>query len=64
MKTQKFSLKIVCMIGIEIIDRLGENHNLHYLHRDIKPENIVIRNLSDFSNIYLIDFRLTKLYKN
>ena len=33
------------MIGIEIIDRLEEIHNLHYLYRDVKPENIVIGNL-------------------
>ena len=39
------------MIGIEIIDRLEEIHNLNYLYRDVKQEKIVIGNLSDFSNI-------------
>lgn len=32
-----FSLKTTLMIGLQLITRLEELHNNHYLYRDVKP---------------------------
>ena len=59
-----FNLKDVCMIGIQILDRLEYIHNKNIIHRDIKPDNFVIGINEDKKNIYLIDFGLAKRYRN
>ena len=56
---EKFSLKTVCMLAIEILKILKNIHNKHYIHRDIKPDNFAI-GYSDQSKLYLIDFGLAK----
>jgi serine/threonine protein kinase len=38
-------------------------HSKNFIHRDIKPENFVIGR-DDISLIYLIDFGLSKYYRN
>ncbi len=41
----------------------SEFHNKNLIHRDIKPENFVIGN-EHLGTIYLIDFGLSKYYKD
>ena len=60
---EKFSLKTVCMLAIEILKILKNIHNKHYIHRDIKPDNFAI-GYSDQSKLYLIDFGLAKQYRS
>ena len=58
-----FSLKDVCMIAIQMLERLEFIHSKYVIHRDLKPENIVV----DFETktiIYLIDFGLAKKYRS
>ena len=60
----KFTIHTICLIAIQLINRIEFLHRHHYIHRDIKPENFVI-GIEDKSNIiYLIDFGLAKRYKN
>ena len=60
----KFSVKTVCMLGIQMITRLEWIHTKHILHRDIKPDNFVM-GLGDKSHIvYLLDFGLSKKYRS
>lgn len=59
---RKFSIKTVFMIGKACLSRIEFLHHRHYLHRDIKPDNFVTDR--SFSKIYLIDYGLSKEYRN
>ena len=39
---KKFTLKTVCMVGIQMLDRLEFIHSKNIIHRDIKPDNFVL----------------------
>ncbi|MCQ2815706.1 MAG: casein kinase 1 family protein [archaeon] len=60
----KFSIKTVCMLGIQMITRLENIHIKHILHRDIKPDNFTIGRGDKSHLIYLIDFGLSKKYRS
>jgi len=62
--TRNFTLKTILLIAIEIIDRLRQVHENHYVHRDIKPENFLVGKNSSDNLIYLIDFGLAKRYRD
>ena len=62
-KYDNFSIKDVCMIALQSLDRLEYIHSKFIIHRDIKPQNFVIgRNDPDV--IYLIDFGLSRKYRS
>ena len=64
MKMQKkLSLKDVCLIGIQILDRLEWIHSKNIIYRDIKPQNFLIGK-DDPNTIYIIDFGLCKKYRS
>ena len=56
----KFSLKTVVMIGLNMLKCIENLHSMKYIHRDIKPENFVIGTEGNHHTIYLIDFGLSK----
>ena len=58
-----FTVKDICMILIQLLDRLEFVHSKYIIHRDIKPENIMV----DYQTkriVYLIDFGLAKKYRS
>lgn len=59
---KKFSLKTVCVLGIEMIKRIKFVHSRHHIHRDIKPDNFMIGRDENENKIYIIDFGLAKKY--
>lgn len=65
--SRRFSIKTIANIGIELLERIEELHNLGFIHRDISPNNIVWLNFSDYNsiskdNLILIDFGIAVSY--
>jgi serine/threonine protein kinase len=57
-------MKTVLMIADQLIQRIEYMHSKSYIHRDIKPENFLL-GLGKKSNIiYIIDFGLSKKYRD
>ena len=61
---KKFSIKTVCMAGIQMLDRLEFVHNKNIIHRDIKPDNFVLGLENKSHIIYVLDFGLSKKYRS
>ena len=60
----KFTLGTICLLAMQILNRIEYIHKRHFLHRDIKPENFLIGNEENTNVIYLIDFGLSKRFKD
>ncbi len=59
----RFTLSDICIISLQIIDRIQLVHSKGLIHGDIKPDNFLIGR-NDKNVIYLIDFGLSKKYKD
>ena len=59
---KRFSLKTVCVLGIEMIKRIRFVHSKYHIHRDIKPDNFMVGRGANENKIYIIDFGLAKKY--
>ena len=57
-------LKNICMIALQIIDRLEFIHSKNIIHRDIKTDNFVIGRNENNKIIYLIDFGFARKYRS
>jgi serine/threonine protein kinase len=64
MQQKKYTIKTVCMIGIQILDRLEFIHNKNIIHRDIKPDNFVVGLENKSHIIYVLDFGLSKKFRS
>jgi len=61
---KKFSMKTVLLLADQLIQRIEYIHSKSYIHRDIKPENFLM-GLGKKSNVaYVIDFGLSKKYRD
>ena len=60
----KFTISTVCLIALQMLNRIENLHKHHYIHRDIKPENFLIGTKDKSNIVFLIDFGLSKRYKN
>ena len=61
---KKFNIKTVCMIGIQMLDRLEFVHSKNIIHRDIKPDNFVLGLDNKSHIIYVLDFGLSKKFRS
>ena len=62
-KNEKSNLKNVCMVALQILDRLEYIHSKNYIHRDIKSQNFV-NGRKDPNIIYIIDFGFSHKYRS
>lgn len=60
---KKFSLKCVLNIADQMLTVLEAIHKRSVLHRDIKPENILIGRDSEQQVLYLVDYGISKFYR-
>ena len=63
-KMGKFSLKTIVMLAERMIDILDNIHKRGVLHRDIKPENILVGKKTNSREVYLVDFGISKFFKD
>ncbi|EAX89950.1 protein kinase, putative [Trichomonas vaginalis G3] len=61
---QQLSLKTVLIFADQAICLIQYMHERHFIHRDIKPENFLIGTGKKSNLIYLIDFGLSKKYRD
>jgi serine/threonine protein kinase len=61
---REFSLKTVVMLADIMLSRIKAIHKKGIINRDIKPENFLLGGKEDRNTIYLIDFGLSKMYKD
>ena len=59
-----FTIQTTLLLGIQMIERIKNLHSKNYLHRDIKPENFLIGIGYQSNKVYMIDFGLSKKYKD
>ncbi|CAD8044331.1 unnamed protein product [Paramecium primaurelia] len=63
-KFKKLSLKTVCNLAEQLLTILEEIHKRGVIHRDIKPENILMGRGNDSQQVYMVDFGISKKYRN
>lgn len=59
---RKFQLPTVYLIAIQLITLLEKLHKAGYIHRDIKPNNFLIGRDENITQLYMMDFGLSKKY--
>lgn len=61
---KKFTVHTVLMLADQMISRLEFLHEKNVIHRDIKPENFTVGLGQESNIVYLIDFGLSKTYRD
>lgn len=61
---RKFSTKSIIMIADHLFQRIELMHTQNYLHRDVKPDNFLCGLGKNSNLIYVIDFGLSKKYRD
>ncbi|XP_013069456.2 serine/threonine-protein kinase VRK1-like isoform X1 [Biomphalaria glabrata] len=57
-----FPPSVVYAVGLRMIDALQFCHENEYVHADIKASNILLKNIKDTQQVFLVDFGLAYRY--
>jgi len=60
----RFSMKTALMLADQMIGRIDSVHKKNFIHRDMKPENFLMGIGRDSHTTYIIDFGLSKKFKD
>ena len=60
----RFSLKTTLMLADQMLARVDSVHKKNFIHRDMKPENFLMGLGRESHTVYLIDFGLSKKFKD
>ena len=58
------SIEVTLAIAIKLIEALRHIHDRGIVHRDLKPQNMMLSNDSTSTQIFIIDYGLSKRYKD
>ena len=61
---KRFSLKNVVMLADQLVSIIESVHNKGVVHRDLKPENILMGKGDKHDQCYLVDYGISKVYKD
>eukprot|EP00829_Urostomides_striatus_P015793 TRINITY_DN5045_c0_g1_i1.p1 TRINITY_DN5045_c0_g1~~TRINITY_DN5045_c0_g1_i1.p1 ORF type:complete len:325 (-),score=35.97 TRINITY_DN5045_c0_g1_i1:16-990(-) len=61
---KRFSLKTLLYLVEQMVESVQLLHTMNLIHRDIKPENFVVGLGKKSSTVFLLDFGLTKLFRD
>ncbi|KAH8249774.1 hypothetical protein KR032_012304, partial [Drosophila birchii] len=61
---RRFTMKTVMMLIDQLLLRLEDVHMAGFIHRDVKPDNFLMGLGENSTQLYLIDFGLSKRYKD
>jgi serine/threonine protein kinase len=61
--SRQFSIKTVLLLAIDMLARVEHVHARGFVHRDIKPDNFLFGLGPHAETLYLIDFGLSKCYR-
>lgn len=62
--SRTFSIKTVCMLAKQMLQRVRACHEKHLIYRDIKPDNFLMGRGPNAGTVYLIDFGMAKYYRD
>ena len=60
----RLSLKTVLMLVDQMISSVEYIHKMNFIHRDIKPDNFVMGTGSTANQVFIIDYGLSKKYRD
>ncbi|KAK5985696.1 Protein kinase domain-containing protein [Trichostrongylus colubriformis] len=64
MPSKRFTQATAYRIAIQTLDRLEKLHDAGYLNRDVKSQNFAVGLGNESSIIYMLDFGLTRRFRN
>ena len=62
LKNHNFSFKKVCLLGLQMLDRIKYVHSKKIILGDIKPDNFCVGRGNNSHILYILDFGLSKKY--
>lgn len=61
---RKFTMKTVLQLGIKLLRGLEKMHEKGVVHRDLKPENLLLGLDEESQKLYIVDFGISKIYRD